>query len=76
MMRRRPSICDACDRLDPDRRAPSCEAFPDGIPTEIHLGGFDHRRPYRDDRGVLFVLRDGGERALRAYEIRRSLSVR
>ncbi|MFC4008484.1 hypothetical protein ACFOY2_14735 [Nonomuraea purpurea] len=77
-MRRRPSICDACARLrqqanpkpvsPAERYVPFCTAFPDGVPDQIYFGGFDHRRSYPGDRNVLFDLREGGERALTAYE--------
>jgi hypothetical protein len=79
-MRRRPSICDACRRLrqrpnpdavtSVDRYIPYCEAFPAAIPAEIYLGGFDHRHHHPGDNGVLFSLRDRGERALTAFEHR------
>jgi hypothetical protein len=79
-MRRRPSICDACERFrqrpNPDmatmgdRFIAYCDAFPDVIPVEIHLGGLDHRDAFPADRGVRFELRVGGERALRAFEHR------
>ncbi len=79
-MRRRPSICDACARLrqrpnpgavtSADRYIPHCDAFPDKVPAEIYLGGFDHRRPYPSDNGILFTMRDGGERALTAFDHR------
>jgi hypothetical protein len=36
---------------------PTCEAFPDGIPTKI-LEGFDHRKPLHGDNGLRFVQRD------------------
>lgn len=51
-----------------DRWIPYCEAFPERVPREIYLGQFDHRRPYPGDNGVLFELREGGERSLTAYE--------
>lgn len=38
-----------------DRNVPVCRAFPDGIPSEIWAGGFDHRNQYRDEP-VLFDL--------------------
>jgi hypothetical protein len=83
-MRRRPSICDACHRLrqranpdavtSVDQYIPYCEAFPVAIPAEIYIGGFDHRRHHPGDGGVLFAMRDGGERALDAFEHRFRIS--
>ncbi len=54
-------ICQFCKRFregkdwgDPN----TCEAFPEGIPDEIELGGFDHRKPFKGDGGVRFEQRD------------------
>jgi hypothetical protein len=78
MMRRRPSICDACSRLrqtanpaptsSADRYHASCQAFPSGIPADIYTGGFDHRRPHPGDSGIRFLPRPGAETALSAFE--------
>ena len=50
------TLCWACTRLrsDADKGA-VCAAFPDGIPTQIIDGGFDHRRPFPGDGGMRFV---------------------
>lgn len=34
--------------------APSCDAFPDGIPERILRNKHDHRKPYPNDNGVTF----------------------
>lgn len=31
-----------------------CEAFPDGIPSEILTGTFDHSQPHPDDQGIQY----------------------
>jgi hypothetical protein len=36
-----------------------CAAYPDGIPTEIIMNQWDHRRPKPGDHGLQFVLREG-----------------
>ena len=33
-----------------------CDAFPEGIPDAIYLGGFDHRHPFEGDHGIRFDL--------------------
>ncbi len=89
-MRRRPSICDACARLQKrsnpgavstlDLVIPFCEAFPERVPREIYTGQFDHRAPYPGDNGIRFELRAGGENTLQSYErsvqLRRELEMR
>lgn len=45
-------ICSDCKHLNTD--GTSCKAFPDGIPTEVLLGKFVHRKPYAGDHGVQF----------------------
>jgi hypothetical protein len=32
----------------------SCEAFPNGVPTEIAVGSWDHHKPYPGDNGIQF----------------------
>lgn len=76
------AICDACVRHrwlpnpdhDPAEGKPFssmihyCEAFPDGIPTDIYLEGFDHRLPYPGDHGIRFLQKPGKEHLLDSYE--------
>jgi len=54
-------MCWACKRLDDSAAVVDgipvsrCEAFPDGIPLEIFVNGFDHRREFPGDNGLRFV---------------------
>ena len=68
-------ICLSCSRLTmrgsddkPLDFGPACAAFPDGIPEEIWLGGFDHRLEFEGDDGVRFDLAAGEKQALADYE--------
>ena len=52
-------ICLRCRHLQQDDDAPigtpaRCDAFPHGIPREIYIGGFDHRKEFPGDGGVRF----------------------
>lgn len=44
-------LCDNCKHLDYNL---VCTAFPNGIPDEILIKGFDHRNPYPGDHGIQF----------------------
>jgi hypothetical protein len=35
-----------------------CAAFPDGIPREIFMNMYDHRKPYPGDHGIHFEPRE------------------
>jgi len=39
----------------------TCNAFPDGIPTEIFLGGTRHDKRFDDDNGIMFEKAENGE---------------
>ena len=44
--------CYVCKNL---RRKPiTCRAFPKGIPVEILIGDFDHTKPFKNDKGIMF----------------------
>ena len=44
--------CLACKNLN--NNMTTCKAFPDGIPTKILIGKFDHTKSFRNDKGILF----------------------
>ena len=69
-----PPLCDACELRAARDDGPgwACAAFPGGIPEEISVGGFDHRRPYPGDGGVRFQLAAGQEERLAAYVVGRA----
>lgn len=56
-----PSLCQVCARrrkLGPVEF--TCDAYPRGIPREIHRDGtVDHRAAYPGDQGVTFELDEG-----------------
>lgn len=66
-------ICDSCIFRRPQRsymEILSCDAFPEGVPSDILSGG-DHRAPRDDDRGVQYETRPGYENILDAWINRR-----
>ncbi|WP_406278311.1 hypothetical protein [Embleya sp. NBC_00896] len=78
MSRRSPVLCDACahfrqrvngdSRTTADRYIAYCSAFSEAIPRSISPGGYDHRRPYPGDNGIMFEMKDGKEKILALYE--------
>lgn len=63
------SICLSCTMYRPDDPS-HCAAFPDGdgIPDNILLRLYDHRRPYPGDHGVRFELDEAREPMLESYD--------
>ncbi|MDX1969766.1 MAG: hypothetical protein SFV23_21520 [Planctomycetaceae bacterium] len=52
-------MCMDCRHLSRDPDAPAfsgstCDAFPAGIPIEIFIDGFDHRKRFPGDNGIRF----------------------
>ena len=45
--------CNNCAHLIPVTI--TCDAFPNGIPKEIHINKFDHKNPYPGDNGIRFT---------------------
>lgn len=47
--------CMFCKHFDlSEKEYNKCLAFPDGIPEEIMIGKFDHRKKYKGDNGIRF----------------------
>ena len=44
-----------------------CPAFPDGIPDEIYMGEFDHRKPAPGDNGIMFEVDPEADPKLVSY---------
>ncbi len=53
MTSRIPSQCMACTRFRAEKG--ECEAYPNGIPSDMLFFGEDHRQPRPDDRGFQFL---------------------
>ena len=51
-------LCLFCSRYRYGSDTWTCDAFPVEIPFDIIENGFDHRRPYPGDNGVLFDMSD------------------
>lgn len=52
-------ICCPCkhyDRSDWDLPTGKCKAFPQSIPIEIWQGKNNHKKPYKNDSGIVFEL--------------------
>ena len=48
------SVCVWCTRLRDDGFGRTCDAFPDGIPSDVWEGETDHRAPVPGDQGIRF----------------------
>ncbi len=46
-------LCNFCLR---DNQDGTCSAYPDGIPKQILIGKIDHRKPYKGDHGLQFIV--------------------
>lgn len=50
--------CYSCKHLR-EGRPMQCDAFPQGIPQQILLNKFDHRKPFEGDNGIHFEALEG-----------------
>jgi hypothetical protein len=51
-------LCLKCARFhDNNEDTFTCDAFPNGVPDEIVLRGFNHNNPFPGDKGLRFVAR-------------------
>jgi hypothetical protein len=58
-------LCNCCTRRHKGTHPPTCDAFPERIPTDIRLMRADHRQPYDGDNGIRFELVEGMEEEYR-----------
>ena len=57
-----PTQCMSCRHYHQEASMDSCDAFPDGIPSEILDKTLDHRKPYPGDQGIRWEpLKPGGK---------------
>lgn len=47
-------VCLDCKHFIHEKGSFKCEAFPEGIPDEIAIGGSKHKKPYPGDHGIQF----------------------
>lgn len=52
-------LCSFCAHARPIEGGLGCDAYPNGIPDEIHFGGLDHRQPLDGDGGITFEPEEG-----------------
>ena len=51
-------ICTGCNHFNfSNHGAHTCDAFPEGIPSDIWEGKNDHTKPYTGDHGIQFEKR-------------------
>ncbi len=68
------ALCFICEHYEPgtdpdnDLNKPRCRAFPEGIPSEIFNGGFDHREPFGNEPVLFRLAADKTEEDLEAWE--------
>ena len=52
-------LCDVCKHLHNGKKSKAtCDAFPEGIPSEVLWNKHDHHMPYPGDHGIQFEITD------------------
>lgn len=49
-----PMCCFCKHLIENDEGRDACKAFPEGIPDEIYLEYYDHRKEFPGDKGIMF----------------------
>jgi len=53
-MQGKKAVCYDCEHFVEEKWNLHCDAFPDGIPAAILIGGDPHTKPFPGDHGIQF----------------------